>query len=74
VVADLILPGMDGIALVRAVRDRLGRPGLPAVLVSGYAGEGVRAALTEPGSGRHAVPRKPYDIKDLSSLLVELTL
>jgi PAS domain S-box-containing protein len=35
---DLAMPGMDGLALVRAARERL--PGLPVVLLTGNAGDG----------------------------------
>ena len=40
IVSDMTMPGMDGLALVQAVRAM--RPGLPALLVSGYAEEAVR--------------------------------
>lgn len=40
-VSDVALPGMDGPALLRALRRE--KAGLPAVLCSGYAGAGLRA-------------------------------
>jgi len=43
VVSDVIMPGMDGPALVAALRDR--QPGLPALLMSGYADAGQRKSL-----------------------------
>ena len=43
VISDVVMPGMDGPALVRALR--LAQPGLPAILMSGYADAGLRQAL-----------------------------
>jgi len=43
VVSDVVMPGMDGPALVRQLREQ--RPGLPAILMSGYADSGLRTAL-----------------------------
>jgi signal transduction histidine kinase len=59
-VTDLSMPGMDGIALIRAAQDR--RPGLPAILLTGYAGEVMFPALQEAGV---AVVRKPVSGADL---------
>ncbi len=62
VVTDLMMPGMNGAALVRAVRDLLGMPGLPAIVVSGYAVETLQreiAAEVNAGVCRrrcHVVP------------------
>lgn len=49
-VSDLSMPGMDGLALITAVQQR--RPGLPAILLTGYAREGVSLAV----GGRSARP------------------
>ena len=74
IVTDLVMPGQDGTALVRAVRARLGLPTLPAILVSGYAAEALRrevtAALGEAGT---LFLPKPYDIAELAARLRELT-
>ena len=43
IVTDLSMPGMDGVAVIRAVRERL--PGLPAVLLTGYGGDGAALAV-----------------------------
>ena len=61
VVSDVVMPGMDGPTLVRAVRDRY--RGLPAVLASGYAEEAVRGDLR---SEDIAFLAKPYTLKDLA--------
>ncbi len=57
VVSDVSLPGMDGLALVRALR--VARPGLPAVLVSGYAAAALGADLGAEGIGFLAKPFAP---------------
>jgi two-component system cell cycle sensor histidine kinase/response regulator CckA len=43
VVSDVVMPGMDGPALVQALRQR--QPGLPAILMSGYADAAQRHAM-----------------------------
>ncbi len=60
VVSDVVMPGMDGPALVRAVRHV--RPGLPAILASGYVEEAVREDLATEDIG--FLP-KPYSLKAL---------
>ena len=49
-VSDLTMPGLDGVALIRAAQ-RI-RPGLPAILVTGYPGAGVPLS---PGWPRRVV-------------------
>ena len=50
-ISDVAMPGMDGIALTRAVRAE--RPGLPVVLTSGYADTVAEAGIV--------FLTKPYD-------------
>ncbi len=69
VVSDMGLPGMDGVALVHAVRARLGRPGLPAILVSGYAAEPLRVAIEAAGASYLA---KPYRMAELADRLAAI--
>ncbi len=64
VVADVTLPGMDGRALVVALRARW--PKLPAVLVSGYADSARQA---DPGAGKTVFLAKPYALSDLVAAL-----
>ena len=70
-VTDLSMPGMDGAALIYEAQGR--RPGLPAVLVTGYAGEG--AALAVGGvapDATFALLRKPTSATELADLVAAL--
>jgi YesN/AraC family two-component response regulator len=64
VIADVVMPGMDGLALVRALRHRW--PDLPAVLVSGYADQALREAL---GTTDIHYLSKPYETRELLELV-----
>lgn len=66
-VSDVSMPGMDGPALVRAVRAML--PDLPVILVSGYADTDPLTDL--PGAPVQFVA-KPFSIKDLAARLEAL--
>ncbi|HEY3846691.1 MAG TPA: ATP-binding protein, partial [Acetobacteraceae bacterium] len=59
-VSDIILPGMDGTDLVRAVRAVW--PDLPAVLVSGYTDSALLGDLTAQGVSFLA---KPFRLREL---------
>ncbi|MBB5694895.1 response regulator [Muricoccus pecuniae] len=56
-VTDLAMPGMDGVALIREAQKA--RPGLPAILVTGYAGDAAALAVGAAVSGPFALMRKP---------------
>ena len=60
VVSDLTMPGLDGAELIEAIR--LLRPGLPAILVSGYADDPLRKRLAQADI---LFMPKPYSTKDL---------
>ena len=68
VISDVVMPGMDGPALVRALRQT--RPWLPAILVSGYAEEVLRRELVSSGV---AFLAKPYALRELGDLLEQVT-
>ena len=57
IVSDLTMPEMDGLTLIRAAQER--RPNLPAVLLTGYAGDGAALAVGGAISGAFSLLRKP---------------
>ncbi len=59
-VSDVVMPGIDGVELLDAVRRR--RPSLPVVLISGYAEPPQRRALDSAGAVFLA---KPFAADDL---------
>lgn len=69
-VSDLAMPRMDGIALIRAAQDR--RPRLPAVLLTGYAGESAALAVGEAVGRSFTLLRKPIGGADLADRLAML--
>lgn len=57
-VTDLAMPGMDGLALIRAARER--QPRLPALLLTGHAGDAHADLLgLAEANGPFAMLRKP---------------
>jgi len=64
VISDVLMPGIDGPALVRAARAL--HPGLPALLVSGYSDERLRSLL---GEGNTVFLSKPYTLAALTASL-----
>ncbi len=59
-VTDVVMPGMSGVELAVAARER--RPGLPVVFVSGYTGDTTVAGSDDPAT---AFLAKPFDGDDL---------
>lgn len=68
VVSDVVMPGLDGPGLVAALRAV--RPGLPALLVSGYAGPAQRAALAAADIRFLAKPFTPSELVAAAAGLV----
>ena len=62
-VSDLSMPGMGGLALIREAQVR--RPGLPAVLLTGYAGEAAHLAVSGAPPGSFSLLRKPVSVAQL---------
>ena len=67
-VLDIGLPGMDGYALARRLRERLG-PGLALVALTGYGSAADLAKAKAAGFEHHLV--KPVDIRGLARLIDE---
>ncbi len=63
-VTDLAMPEMDGLALIREARQRW--PNLPAILLTGYAGDAVGRLLSSTVEGRLALLRKPITGAELA--------
>ena len=57
VISDLAMPGLDGMVLIREAQRR--QPGLPAILLTGYAGDAAELAIGRAVDGRFALLRKP---------------
>jgi two-component system cell cycle sensor histidine kinase/response regulator CckA len=69
VITDFRMPGLSGIEVARAVRDR--HPGLPYAVISSYTGgEAVGAAV---GAGLGAVLPKPTTLGEFEALVEEVT-
>ncbi|MDO9426819.1 MAG: PAS domain S-box protein [Methylobacterium sp.] len=66
VFSDVVMPGIGGVALARALRDRL--PGLPVVLASGYSH--VLASGDDHG---FELLHKPYSAEQLARVLRRVT-
>jgi signal transduction histidine kinase/CheY-like chemotaxis protein len=65
-VTDLAMPGMDGLAVIREARRR--RPGLPALLVTGHAGDAQVGLLAAAAAGGpFTLLRKPVAADELRS-------
>ncbi|MBK8240193.1 MAG: sigma-54-dependent Fis family transcriptional regulator [Deltaproteobacteria bacterium] len=61
VVTDLSMPGMDGLALLRRIRDE--RPGVPVILLTARGSE--RTAVSAMKAGAHDYLAKPFDVDEL---------
>ncbi|SHN60524.1 multi-sensor hybrid histidine kinase [Erythrobacter sanguineus] len=60
VVSDVVMPGMDGPAMVRAIRAQL--PGMPVLFMSGYAEEQLRRDIDIPDM--HFIA-KPFSVASI---------
>ena len=63
-VTDLTMPGMDGVALIRAAQRM--RPGLPAILLTGHAGAGTALDAAEGLDGPVSLVQKPVSALQLA--------
>ncbi len=69
-VTDLSMPGIDGLALIRQAQRQ--RAGLPAVLLTGYAGHGAQLAVGEAVNGAFSLMRKPVTAAQLADRIEAL--
>jgi CheY-like chemotaxis protein len=72
-ITDLSMPRMDGLVLIRAAQERF--PSLPAVLLTGYAGDDAALALGISTTGTISLLRKPVgEVELLDRLSAMLAL
>ena len=67
VISDVVMPGLDGPALVRQLRETW--PGLPAILMSGYADAALRDSLQ---AADICFLAKPFSMADLTQAACSL--
>lgn len=70
-IADLELPDGDGLSLPRELRERCGRPTLPAIAISGYSTSEWHTRAESSGFQRYAV--KPFAIAALVDWVAQLS-
>jgi CheY-like chemotaxis protein len=63
-VTDLAMPGLDGVGLIKEAQRR--HPRLPAILVTGFAGDAATLAVGGAVSGRFVLMRKPVTGSELA--------
>lgn len=67
VVSDVVMPGMDGPAMARAIRET--HPDLPVLFMSGYAEEQLRKDIDIPRM--HFIP-KPFSVQQISDKVANI--
>lgn len=65
VITDVVMPGMNGLELLGAVR--LDRPGMPVIVLTGQGS--LETLLRASREGAYAFLRKPVDVGQLRSVL-----
>jgi len=68
ILSDINMPGMDGLELLRAVKER--RPDLPVMMVTAYGDDERRRRATEFGAAEFIT--KPVDFERLKTQLQRL--
>jgi signal transduction histidine kinase len=72
IISDIGMPGIDGYAFLKKLRELPGMGEVPAIAISGYAGDEDRERAQ--ASGYITLIAKPIDIDDLFSFIQELEL
>ena len=70
ILSDINMPGMDGLALLREIKER--RPDLPVIMVTAYGDDERRRRASEYGAA--AFMTKPVDFNFLKAQLRRLSL
>jgi CheY-like chemotaxis protein len=70
ILSDINMPGMDGLALLREIKER--RPDLPVMMVTAYGDEQRRRRASDCGAA--AFITKPVDFDVLKAQLRQLSL
>src|SRR5512138_3899033 len=65
VITDFAMPGMDGLELLRAIRER--DPSLPVILLTAHGSEKI--AVRAIRSGAYEYVTKPFDLDEMSTVL-----
>ncbi len=65
VITDVMMPGLDGFGLVRAIRDDPALRGLPVIMLSARAGDESRAEGLEAGADDYLV--KPFSAREFTA-------
>ena len=67
IVSDVVMPGMDGPAMARAIREL--KPDIPVLFMSGYAEEQLRKDIDIPNM--HFMP-KPFSVQQIGDKVAEV--
>jgi signal transduction histidine kinase/ActR/RegA family two-component response regulator len=70
ILSDLSMPGMDGVDLIAAAQRR--RPGLPAILLTGFATDVSGIAPDGVIGGGFSLLRKPVDVQHVTQRVADL--
>jgi CheY-like chemotaxis protein len=69
-ISDLSMPQIDGLTVIRSAQQHL--PHLPAILLTGYAGDDAALAVSGAIRGSFSLLRKPVDVAHLVDRLSTL--
>ena len=69
VIADMRMPRLDGLALLRKLLDK--RPELPVVMISGHGDDDMKDEAQSAGAS--AFLTKPFQLRQVRELVLNLT-